>query len=204
MELYIVRHGETIWNKEKRLQGSTDIELGPEGIRLAKETGEALMDTHIDVIYSSPLKRAYTTAELIRNGRDIELITDDRIRELNFGISEGKRYEDLYEDENCYFKYFFTEPHLYRPSENGETLEHLVERAGEFMQEIIEPREGDCERVMIVAHGAMNKAIMTYIKGHSLEHFWSGGLQKNCNVIMVDYTEGKYTVIDETKVFYKE
>ena len=52
MELYIVKHGETIWNKEKRLQGSTDIELGPEGIRLAKETGEALMDTHIDVIYS--------------------------------------------------------------------------------------------------------------------------------------------------------
>ena len=96
LELYIVRHGETVWNKEKRLQGSTDIELGPEGIRLAKETGENLMDTHIDVIYSSALKRAHTTAELIRNDRDIPLITDDRIRELNFGISEGKRYEDLY------------------------------------------------------------------------------------------------------------
>ena len=137
MELYIVRHGETIWNKEKRLQGSTDIELGPEGIRLAKETGEALMDTRIDVIYSSPLKRAYTTAELIRNGRDIELITDDRIRELNFGVSEGERYEDLYQDENCYFKHFFTEPQLYRPSENGETLEHLVERATDFMQKVI-------------------------------------------------------------------
>ncbi len=204
MELYIVRHGETIWNKEKRLQGSTDIELGPEGIRLAKETGEALMNTHIDVIYSSPLKRAYTTAELIRNDRDIPLITDDRIRELNFGVSEGERYEDLYQDENCYFKHFFTEPQLYRPSENGETLEHLVERATDFMQKVIEPLEESCERVMLVAHGAMNKAIMTYIKGHSLEHFWSGGLQKNCNVIIVDYKKGQYTILDETKVFYIE
>lgn len=204
MELYIVRHGETIWNKEKRLQGSTDIELGPEGIRLAKETGEALMDTRIDMIYSSPLKRAYTTAELIRNGRDIPLITDDRIRELNFGVSEGKKYQDLYEDENCFFKYFFTEPHLYRPSENGETLEHLVGRATDFMKTVIEPLELDHDRVMVVAHGAMNKAIMTYIKGHTLDHFWSGGLQKNCNVIMVNYKNGQYTILDETKVFYNE
>ncbi len=204
MELYIVRHGETIWNKEKRLQGSTDIELGPEGIRLAKETGEALMGTKIDLIYSSPLKRAFETANLIRNGRDIPLIPDDRIRELNFGISEGQRYEDLYADKDSYFKYFFDQPQLYKPSENGETLDHLVERASDFMQEVIEPLEGDCERVMIVAHGAMNKAIMTYIKGHSLEHFWSGGLQRNCNVIIVELNKGKYNIIDETKVFYTE
>ncbi len=202
MEIYIVRHGETIWNKEKRLQGSTDIELGEKGIDLARRSGEGLKDTKIDAIYSSPLKRAYKTAKLFRGDKNVEIITDDRIRELNFGVSEGKRYDDLYEDENCYFKYFFTEPHLYKPSENGETLEHLVERGTEFMQEVIEPLEASCERVMIVAHGAMNKALMTYVKGHSLEHFWSGGLQRNCNVIILDYTDGKYTVVDETHIFF--
>ena len=70
------------------------------------------------------------------------------------------------------------------------------------MRDVIEPLADRCERVMIVAHGAMNKALMTHVKKHSLEHFWSGGLQKNCNVIIMDYTDGKYTIIDETKTFY--
>ena len=62
MELYIVRHGETLWNREKRLQGREDIELSENGRKVARLTGEALMDTRIDKIFSSPLKRAYETA----------------------------------------------------------------------------------------------------------------------------------------------
>lgn len=201
MEIYIVRHGETQWNKEKRLQGSTDILLSEAGRDLAIKTGQALMDTHIDKIYSSPLKRAHETADLIRNGRDIELITDDRIRELNFGSFEGKSYTELIDNDTA-FKYFFNEPHLYEPTDDGESLTHLIERAGDFMQDVIEPLAASCKRVMIVAHGAINKGIMSYIKKHSLEHFWAGGLQRNCNVIILDYTDGKYTIIDETKTFY--
>lgn len=201
MEIYIVRHGETKWNKEKRLQGSTDILLSEAGRDLAIKTGEALMDTRIDRIFSSPLKRAHETAELIRNGRDIEINTDDRIRELNFGSFEGKSYAELIDNDTA-FKYFFNEPHLYEPTDDGESLNHLIERAGDFMQNVIEPLENSCQRVMIVAHGAINKGIMSYVKKHSLEHFWSGGLQRNCNVIILDYTEGNYTIIDETKTFY--
>lgn len=212
MELYIVRHGETLWNKDKRLQGSTDIELAENGRRLAKETGENLMNTNIDVIYSSPLKRAYETASLIRNGRDIDIITDERIRELSFGCYEGQCFNDLMQDESTTFQHFFKRPELYAPAKDGETLEHLIERAGDFIQDKIEPLEGTTnpatkkpyERVMIVAHGALNKAIMSYIKKHSIADFWSGGLQKNCNVIIVDYTDGKYTILDETKIFYEE
>ncbi len=202
MEIYIVRHGQTMWNKEKRLQGSVDIELNENGKELAIITGKNLADTHIDIIFSSPLKRAHETAKLIKNSRDIEIIVDDRLRELNFGSMEGESYEKLYEEKTHGFKYFFTEPHLYYPPEDGETLEHLVERASEFMKDVIEPLADTCQRVMIVAHGAMNKALMTHVKKHSLEHFWSGGLQKNCNVIILDYTNGHYTIIDETKTFY--
>lgn len=202
MEIYIVRHGQTMWNKEKRLQGSVDIELNENGKELAIITGQNLADTHIDIIFSSPLKRAHETAKLIKNSRDIEIIVDDRLRELNFGSMEGESYEKLYEEKTHGFKYFFTEPHLYYPPEDGETLEHLVERASNFMKDVIEPLAETCQRVMIVAHGAMNKALMTHVKKHSLEHFWSGGLQKNCNVIILDYTNGHYTIIDETKTFY--
>lgn len=203
MEIYIVRHGETLWNKEKRLQGRTDIDLNENGRDLARKTGEALMNTRIDRIYSSPLMRARETAELIRNGREIEILTDDRLKELCFGSFEGQDFSKLIRDESLTFRYFFKQPELYVPSPDAETLEQLIARAGDFMQEVIEPLADQCERIMIVAHGALNKGIMSYIKGHGIDAFWSGGLQQNCNVIIVDYTDKKYTIINETKLFYE-
>lgn len=204
MEIYIVRHGETSWNSVKRLQGSVDIELNENGRALAIETGKNLMDTKIDKIFSSPLKRAYETASLIRNGRDIEIETDDRIKEISFGHYEGESFSELIRDENLTFKYFFKKPELYVPAEDAETLEHLIERGASFMKDKVEPLADSYERIMIVAHGAMNKAIMSYIKKHDISEFWSGGLQKNCNVIIVDFSDGKYSIIDETKLFYDE
>lgn len=204
MEIYIVRHGETIWNEQKLLQGRTDIELNENGRTLARITGKRLMDTHFDAIYSSPLKRAYETATLIANGRDIPIITNDLLRELSFGEYEGQNMSLLLKDDSQSFKYFFKQPHLYKAPADGETLEHLCERASEFMTNVIEPLEDKYSRIMIVAHGAINKAIMTHIKKHKLEYFWTGGLQKNCNVIIVDYTKGEYHIIDETRIFYDE
>ena len=211
MEIYIVRHGETIWNADKRLQGSIDIEINENGRELAGETGRRLCDTHFDRIYSSPLIRAYETACLIRGHRNIPIIRDDRLRELSFGINEGKNFSKLLADENDPFHYFFKEPAKYVAPKNGETLEHICERGKEFMQQVIEPLAGfgenkeiesGFERIMIVGHGALNKAIMCYVKQHGVDMFWSGGLQKNCNVIIVNLDQKGYTVIDETRLFY--
>lgn len=204
MEIYIVRHGQTVWNAAKRLQGSADIELNENGRELAGLTGIGLKNVHFDKIYSSPLIRAYETACLIRGYRNIPIIRDERLRELGFGINEGKNFEKLLEDESDPFHYFFDCPDLYRAPAEGETLEHICERAKEFLEDVIEPQKNDLERIMIVAHGAMNKAMMCYIKQHGVDAFWSGGLQKNCNVIIVDLDDKGYDVIEETKIFYNE
>ncbi len=202
MEIYIVRHGETVWNKAGKLQGSTDIELSDAGRELARITGEALRDTRIDKIYSSPLKRAYETACLIRGDRDIPVITDDRIKELCFGNLEGQVMSDMKEDPNSHFQNFFEAPHKYIPDEKGESLQDLCKRTAKFMEEVILTQANMCERIVIVGHGAMNKAIMCHVKKHGIDKLWSGGLQKNCNVIIVDYTDGEFTVIDEEKIYY--
>ncbi|MCM1498829.1 MAG: histidine phosphatase family protein [Clostridium sp.] len=202
MEIYIVRHGETVWNANKLLQGSTDIELSENGRALAGETGANLEAVHFDKIYSSPLIRAYETACLIRGHRNIPIIRDDRLRELCFGVNEGKNFSQLLSDESDPFHHFFKRPELYRAPENGETLEHICERAAGFMKEVVEPQAGELERMMIVAHGAINKAIMCHVKQHGIDQYWSGGLQKNCNVIIVRLDENGYQVIDETKIFY--
>ncbi len=202
MELYIVRHGETVWNKEGRLQGSTDISLSDAGREVAKKTGEALKDTVIDKIYSSPLSRAYETACLIRGNRDIDIIKDERLKEVCFGYLEGQVISDMKADPDSHFQNFFESPDKYVPDEKGELLEDLCQRTAEFMDEVIMPQADKLHRVMIVGHGAMNKSIMCYIKKHGIDMFWSGGLQKNCNVIIVDYTDGKFTVLEEEKIYY--
>lgn len=202
MEIYIVRHGETIWNEKKLLQGRTDIELNENGRRLARITGEHLRDTHFDVVFSSPLQRAYETARLIIGDRDIPIKTNDLIKEMCFGDWEGQNMSQLLKDESQDFQYFFKQPQLYHPTGKGETFEELCGRASRFMTEYIEPLASTCERVMIVAHGAINKAMMMHVKHHELKDFWSGGLQQNCNVIILDYSDGTYNIIDETRIFY--
>lgn len=204
MEIYIVRHGETIWNEKRLLQGSVDIELNESGRKLAGITGEKLEEIFFDKIYSSPLIRAYETANLIRGHRNIPIIRDDRLRELSFGINEGKDSMKIREDENNPFHNFFSRPELYVAPEGGETLEHICERAKEFLEEVIEPQADALERVMIVAHGALNKALMCHIMNHGISEYWSGGLQTNCSVVIVKLDSTGYHVLEESKVFYEE
>ena len=88
MKLYIVRHGETDWNKNKMMQGNTDVPLNQNGINQALNISKFLEDKTIDVCYSSPLSRAYETAKLITNNGNI--IIDKRLEERELGEFEGK------------------------------------------------------------------------------------------------------------------
>ena len=86
MDIYLIRHGETDWNKEKKLQGITDIPLNAYGIELAEKTAEGLKDVPFDRIYTSPLIRAKKTAEIIRGNRPIELEVREELKEISFGV----------------------------------------------------------------------------------------------------------------------
>ncbi len=204
MEIYIVRHGQTVWNADNLLQGSADIELNERGRALAGETGQNLEEISFEKIYSSPLIRAYETACLIRGHRNIPIIRDERLKELSFGVNEGKNFKELLADTTDPFHYFFEQPEKYRAPQHGETLEQICVRAAEFMRQVVEPQKDELERIMIVAHGAMNKALMCHVKQHGIDQYWSGGLQKNCNVIIVDLDQNGYHVIEESKIFYEK
>lgn len=88
MDIYLIRHGETDWNRMKKLQGTTDIPLNAYGIELAEKTAEGLKDVPFDRIYTSPLIRARKTAEIIRGDRPIEIIETDGLKEISFGDYE--------------------------------------------------------------------------------------------------------------------
>ena len=90
MKLYIVRHGETAWNKARKIQGQADIPLNEFGRMLARKTGAGLADVHFDLCYSSPMSRAKETARLILAGSTTQIIEDARIVEIAFGEYEGR------------------------------------------------------------------------------------------------------------------
>jgi broad specificity phosphatase PhoE len=200
MKLYIIRHGETDWNKQRRLQGQSDTELNEYGIRLAQITGEALKDIRFDHIFSSPLKRAYRTAEIIRGGRTVPIVTDDRLKEIGFGINEGVSSELITAD----FHYFFDAPEKYKPAEGGETYEQLCARSRDFIDNVIVPlsvKEPDAV-ALVTAHGALNKSMMIYLNHLQIKNMWDGVFQKNCCVNIFDIDGFDFKMIQEAKIYY--
>lgn len=201
MEIYIIRHGQTVWNKERKLQGSTDIELTEEGRKMASLTGQGMKGITFDKVFSSPLKRAYETAQLIHAESNVVIEIDERIREVSFGEYEGLNVDEMLNNEACGFYHFFDKPELYRAAEHGETLEDVILRGKEFIEDKILPLEGKAQRVMIVAHGAMNKALLAAMLGRELKDFWKGNLQKNLGASIVDLTAGEFTLVKESQSF---
>lgn len=190
MELYLIRHGETVWNAKGLLQGKQDIELNEKGILAAQNYGKEISDIDFDKIYCSPLNRAYVTAEMIKGDRDICIIKDERLRELSFGDCEGTDF-NIWRDAMCPYHWFFDDPAKYNPPKNGETLQNLCKRTADFIENVIEPQLNTANRIMIVAHGALNASIMTNLEKRDLTHFWGDGLQKNCEATIYTYS-GKW------------
>ena len=139
MVLYFIRHGETSWNVEGKMQGQTDIPLNENGIRLAEETAEGMKEIPFDLCITSPLSRARQTAEIVLGGRKVPIIEDARIEELSFGNWEGigcrpENYAVPTPIEE--FQKFYTEPFAFVPGEGGETILQLCKRTKEFWDEV--------------------------------------------------------------------
>lgn len=198
MKLYIIRHGETDWNKAFRLQGQSDVPLNEYGRQLARITADALKDIAFDVIYSSPLSRALETAQIIRRERQVPIITDERLKEISFGADEGKSKDELGE----HFSNFFFAPDKFVPSQGGESYETVCRRAEDFFRDQIEPLRKTAKTVLIAAHGTMNKALMLHMKNIAIRDIWKGEFQKNCCVNYYELTEDTVTVIEEAKIYY--
>lgn len=200
MKLYIIRHGETDWNKERRLQGQSDTKLNEYGVKLARITSEALKDIRFDYIFSSPLQRAYRTAEILRRDRNIEIVRDDRLKEIGFGINEGVPASEITED----FHYFFDAPEKYVPVQGGETYEQLCFRSRDFIDSVIVPlsiKEPDAT-ALITAHGALNKSIMIYLNHLEIKNMWDGIFQKNCCVNIFNIQGQEFEMLQEGKIYY--
>lgn len=204
LELYIIRHGKTIWNGEHKIQGSADIRLTDEGRETAQLTQKvwASMGLCFDAVYSSPLQRAYETACILTaHMPDIQIRKDDRLKELCFGALEGQSFDHIRDPQfDPEHGYFFTKPERYETPENGESLEDISIRAGSFLEDLF--KQHTAGRILIVAHGTLNKALLKVLLNRKISRFWDGSLQKNCGTAIVQIDQGRCQVIDEGRIYY--
>ncbi len=166
MELMLIRHGETIWNKEGRVQGMTDIELNADGVEQARLLALSLKDHSFDAIHSSPLKRALQTAEIINEYHQKQIHTHDDLMEMNTGDLEGLSFEELAARDKDLLKKMITDPASVEMP-NGESINQLLERAWRAMEIIISRGEN----ALVVSHNFIIAAIICRIKNIRLNEF---------------------------------
>ena len=175
--LYLMRHGATDWNEIHRLQGRTDIPLNDKGRQMAERARVQYEDVHFDICYCSPLIRAKETAEIFLRGRDVPVMTDDRLKEMSFGICEGA--QGYYDDPAHPMYVLFRHPEDYSDiPEGAESFKELFARTREFLNEVALPKLQQGKDVLILGHGAMNTSMVCQIKNIPLERFWSVGISQ--------------------------
>lgn len=204
MRLFLVRHGETNWNKERRIQGQVDIPLNEFGRHLADETANGLSEIPFDVCFTSPLGRARETAEIILSGRNVEIIEDDRIGEMAFGEYEGKCCSKKGWELPESFQLFFCDPEHYEAPSDGEHFLDVKRRTGAFLQELYVKPEYQDANILITTHGAALASILNNIKEEPLGKYWGDGVHKNCGVTEVLVTDAAPRIIAENMVYYKD
>ena len=168
-KLYLIRHGETDYNNALRFQGQTDIPLNQKGIQQAEKVAGFLKDVPLQAIYTSSLKRARTTAEIIGRAKGLEPQATDALREMSFGIWENMNSKDIQKKYAKEWKDFFASPAKIKIPE-GESMSEVQQRAYPEVQRILDQYpEGD---VAFVAHGGIIRVLICTMLGLDLNRSW--------------------------------
>jgi probable phosphoglycerate mutase len=185
IRLLLVRHGETNWNRDKRFQGQIDIPLNPNGEQQAQKAADFLSQVKIDRAFSSSMLRPKQTAQIILSQHPhLSLILTDLLKEISHGKWEGKLEEEIEAEFAGELQRWQSIPESVQMPE-GENLDDVWSRVKIAWQEIIDAVP-DGETAMVVAHDAVNKAILCQLFNLSPASFWVFKQGNGC-VSVIDY-----------------
>jgi len=191
-DLYLIRHGQTKWNLEKRIQGNMDSPLTELGQKQARWLYEAYRDCQIDVIYTSTLDRAFETAKILRGDREIEIIRLDELKEIHFGEWEGLEFMQLKEKNPEAFDAFRFTPETFR-AQGGETFTEAKARVVGAVEKILEKNKG--RKVAMVIHGAILKLLMGYYMDLGINQVWEEPVIRPTSVSHIRFDDSGYEIL---------
>lgn len=194
--IYLVRHGQTAWNKEEIFRGRTDVPLDETGLKQAELVGQYFKGMKVHGIFSSPLSRAWQTAEKVAELHSLKVQPLQGILDMSFGNWEGRPHQEIRESDSKTYRQWVETPHLVRLP-GGEGLDDVRVRAMAAIEEVIRNHPG--KTLILVTHRVVNKVLICGILGLDNSHFWQI-TQDTTAINLIQYRNGKYilSLMNET------
>ena len=167
LNIFLIRHGETAWNADNnRYCGRTDISLTEKGMKQAEGLRQQLKTVTWDGVFSSPLQRAFTTAQIASGAA---VTKDERLIEADFGLWEGKTKEEFMAENAQLWTNWMNDPASNRAGGTGETGAEIVQRVDEFFQSL--QRQYQSGNFLVAAHNGVNRLFLSYKLGMPLRNY---------------------------------
>lgn len=190
-EIVLVRHGETESNVRGTYLGWTDVPLNETGMLQALAAREKLIDEDFDVCISSPLIRALNTAQIILKGRKLEIITDDRLKERNFGVWDDLTYDEIVNGYPLEHKKWLEDLNNYEVA-NGESFSGSYRRIVGFADYLADKYKD--QKVLVVTHSGCIRKFLAYLTGMGIDGVWHFKVD-NAKINRVEINDEGYAYI---------
>ena len=196
-EIILARHGETEWNVTEVFRGRSDIELNENGMKQAELLSKHLSDLTIDAVYSSPLKRALKTAEMIAgyHGLDVEIAPG--LIDFDYGEWQGLSHQEVKDKYKEIYTEWIKNPHQARMPA-GESLTDVRERAVSVVDDVVARYTGS---VVLVSHRVVSKVLICALLGLDNSHFWNIRLD-TCGISIFAYENGQFILTKHNDTSY--
>ena len=188
-DIILVRHGETDWNVSEVFRGRIDIELNETGLKQAGLLAEYLGDLRLDAIYSSPLKRALKTAEVIASHHNLDVEITPGLIDFDFGEWQGLAHEVVKDRYKELYAEWINSPQQVKMAA-GESLNDVRGRVTGVVNSIVDKYEGT---VVLVAHRVVNKVLICALLGLDNSHFWNIR-QDTCGITAFSYENERFVL----------
>ena len=186
-KIYLVRHAQSEYNEKGIFQGRLDSDLTPLGFVQARLCAQEFINKNIQVIYSSPQRRAYKTALTIADVLGMSVKVDERIKEMSFGVLEGKHFWTMLEQNREMFRNWLKNPVKY-PLPTQEDMKEFEARVKDFLEDL---KKCEYENILVVAHGGTLHALICLSIGLDLENNWNIHMD-NTAISLLEYEEGVF------------
>jgi alpha-ribazole phosphatase len=184
--LWLVRHGQTDWNAQKRYQGHSDIPLNATGEAQAQQIAERLVSERLHAIISSDLRRTVQTADAIAAHHNLDIQLEPRLRESNFGVFEGLRYKDVIDQHKLMAEAWFADPE--NPPEGGEKLSEVAARVSVAIATLIAQFASN-KRLVLIGHGGALRLLLCHLLEMPSNQYWRFNLDP-CSLTRVNVYPG--------------
>ena len=195
-KIILIRHGETDWNRDQVFRGRIDVALNEVGMTQARAVQESLRQRKIDAIYSSPLSRAFVTAGIVAEKRDVPVQVEEGFTDIDFGKWQGLSHQQVKEEYNDLYDSWRSQPQEVT-FPGGECLQEVRRRSMGTLEKVIKSNPG--KTLALVSHRVVLKVLLCAMLGLELSRFWYIR-QDTCAINRCEYEVGNFylTLLNDT------